>query len=276
MIEKKEVGEFFKRFAELEEIIGNFPKFKTDEFEKFGEFSDTIEKKVNDLSNDLLKYAERCEDLNVVEKLKNNFSFIVVEFNVKKMEEVYRNITAIIAQKMDEDEQIHASISNDLKEIQNIKNNLFSFFGLIVGLLAFIFVNYQFISSAKDLGMGKMLMFMGIANVGLILGIFLILGILGDLLGQPEKLKNSLKIMKSGWLFLGIISIIVLGFSIDLFDRSEKNLTIDKQIQEVQETQKRQYEELYNQLNKKDIENGKLKNEIDSLKNEIENLKNKK
>lgn len=239
--------------------IEKFPIYKGNNIRRIDSYRENLLKEYNEINeeitgmtNDEIKNLENIDYITQVMSLK----FCELEIEKKWLEE----------SQWRTDRQVE-KLQDRYNEIDNLKNNLFNFFGLIVGLLAFIFVNYQFISSAKDLGIGKMLMFLGIANIGLILGIFLILGILGDLLGQPEKLKNSLKVMRSGWLFLGIIAIIVIGFSLDLFDRSENYKNIDVKINEVQERVERHNADLYNELNKRDIEIGRLQNEIDSLKN---------
>ena len=159
-----------------------------------------------------------------------------------------------------------------MKEVENLKNNLFNFFGLIVGLLAFIFVNYQFISSAKDLGMGKMLMFMGIANVGIILGIIIILGFLAHILDKEDQIKKMVNALKSISFFVAILLILVGGYVI--YQREDKPKEQAEKIK--MENINDKFVGLEQKINNLLDENTTKTEKIKELQSEIDTLKNKK
>ena len=202
----------------LQNEVKNFPKYNPKDGGNIFDL-DTYRNKLadryNNIMNEMIAFSNSPNSYNINEYQTQVLSLKFCELDAEKIWlKESQKMTDLQIKELQDAYNIAIEDKKILfKEIRELKNNLFNFAGLIVGLLAFIFVNYQFISSAKDLGIGKMIMFMGIANVGLICGILIILGILGDLLGQSKKLKNSYRILRSGWLFLGIITIIGLGFS---------------------------------------------------------------
>lgn len=96
-----------------------------------------------------------------------------------------------------------------LIDIQEIKNNLFGFFGIIVGIIAFILVNFQLFSKATELEINKMVLFLSIANLSLIFGLTFILHVMSALLGQKE-----ISYKKSIFLFPVIFSLLLIFLAI--------------------------------------------------------------
>lgn len=169
-------------------------------------------------------------------------------------------------------EPIAVNFEKKSAEIDKIMSNIYGFFGLVVGLLAFIFVNYQFISSAKDLGIGKMVMFIGIANVGLILGIIIILGFLAHILDKENQIKKMTNALKSGSFIVAIILILVGGYAI--YQREDKPKEQAEKIK--MENISDKFVGLEQKINNLLDENTSKTEEIKELQKEIEVLKNKK
>lgn len=138
-------------------------------------------------------------------------------------------------------------VENNMLDLNKLKDNLFNFFGIIIGILAFIFVNFQLITNASSLNLGKMIVFLGISNIVLIAGILIIMNFLSLILKKPSII---------GIIFSVGIILLGLHFSKNII---EQGVSLNKKIVE-SDTQKI------------DV----LEKEITNLKNEIENLKNKK
>ncbi len=169
-------------------------------------------------------------------------------------------------------------LKSTTKEINDLKNSLYSFFGLIVGLLAFIFVNFQLITTATSLSLGKMIIYMGLANVGLITGIAIILIILSLLLQTEkenkliEKIKNNKKIIMGS--LIGIsLSILAVGIGTYFGVDKPENRDIIKRIEKL-EGDKSSNNILGININ--DDKSLNSEERIKELQKEIENLKNKK
>lgn len=148
--------------------------------------------------------------------------------------------------KLENINNINKKVSNKLNEVikevnefEKVTSNLYNFFGIIVGVLGFIFVNFQLITSATSLSLGKMIIYMGLANLGLITGIIVILDALSVLLGKRENL-GIIRMMKEQTMkfliSLIVPPLIILGAGIGIYflvDRPE-NRDIIKRIEKLE------------------------------------------
>lgn len=261
--------------------------------------------KIEDIKELKKEYQENQEKLEILEKkhelLKEKYDIKVL--NKKNYEEMTRYyqilITADIFRTKFESIYAHKNIKfleEKSKKIDEIMANIYGFFGLIIGLLAFIFVNFQLITTATSLSLGKMIIYMGLANVGLITGITIILIILSLLLQIEkenkliEKIKNNKKIIIGS--LIGIsLSILAVGvgtyFAVDkpenrdIINRIEKlegdkpsnnilGVSINGQKNDVES----QLDRIKDKIEKLQDENEGKDEKIKILNGEIEILKN--
>lgn len=203
-------------------------------------------------------------------QLQYNSKYFADFYNINEQENV--EVINNLSDKIEEFEKKSA-------EIDKIMSNIYGFFGLIVGILTLIFVNFQLITTATSLSLGKMIIYMGLANVGLITGIIVILDVLSILLGKRERLGIIRLITGRKKLIIGLVSLIlILGIgTYYAIDRPE-NYQIIKRLEVLEEN--KNYDTRINDVKSdqdKILEKfDKLQEENEKLKLEIENLKNKK
>ena len=302
-----ELNEIDSKIKDWEKKIRLMPSFPVEEEDKFIKYTNEIDEEAIQLFNDLNEvdkqinghfikdYAYRIKNGELDFKIKqiDNKQKCNSQKVDKKLQDAivsYNNIVDKIQGKLKEIITEHNKNEIKINEINEIKNNLFNFFGLIVGLLAFIFVNFQLITTATSLSLGKMIIYMGLSNVGLITGIIIILDVLSIILDKKEKLGLiELVIGKSKIVFALVPLILIVGGVVYyFFDRPENyqvlkrieilesNNNSDTRIDDLKSNQDKILEdidkiqdenkELREKLNKKEAEMTILINEIKNLK----------
>ncbi len=99
---------------------------------------------------------------------------------------------------------------NSLNEVKEIKNSLHGFFGIIVGILSFVFTNVNLLQLANHMTLDKIIVVIGLVNLFLGLGLVILMSLLSEMLGLNNKNINWTKYCVI-WL-LATISVIILGF----------------------------------------------------------------
>ncbi len=247
---------------------------------------------LNKRTDDLIKKSN-----DIVDKIQRKLNEIIAGYN-RNEEEVEKITRENIknTKKVKEITKKHNEITSKIKEIDGIKNNLFNFFGLIIGLLAFIFVNFQLITTATSLSLGKMIIYMGLSNVVLILGIVIILDVLSVILDKREKLGLIKLIATNKKTIFSLVStvflILIIGGVVHYFFDKPESYQIIKRIEMLESDNnydtriddlKSNQDKILEVINKVQDENKELRQELNKkevemtiLLNEINNLKDKK
>lgn len=146
---------------------------------------------------------------NMIKSLETKKVYLKTLIQIKMNELQVRNEIESLKQEVQTTKDNLNLANKTLNDIQEIKNNLFGFFGIIVGIIAFILVNFQLFSKATELEINKMVLFLSIANLSLIFGLTFILHVMSALLGQKE-----ISYKKSIFLFPVIFSLLLIFLAI--------------------------------------------------------------
>ena len=292
----KKIEELLK---EIEEMAINFPEFKVDEKYNYDAYVQLFNEKIDVINIEIKKIKQEngisLSHTNLVSRLESAYAkFLIKNTNVHltnskketdlKLENVNK-INVEVTDKLNE-------VIKEVNDFEKVTSNLYNFFGIVVGLLAFIFVNFQLITSATSLSLGKMIIYLGLSNIFLIVGILIIVNFLGFILNKWSKATVVISIISV--VFISLLSCFIIKEGYKIYDKIDKpenyqiikrlevlenNKNYDTRINDIKSDQekileflekvKEENNELKNELNKRDLE-------IEKLKFEIENLKNKK
>lgn len=189
-----QTSEIFKKYKE--------EKYSTEE-EALKELFLIYQQMLDFLKDNELSKQFDISVINTIISCRLNTEFMINEIQ----NSIFKKEMTLLNEKIKEVDMSILSSKENLKEIDNIKSNLFGFFGIIVGVLAFVFVNFQLFSKASDLKIREMVVFLGVSNISLILGLGFFINTLSTILGQNNiKLSNIFF-----WISIGFSIILICG-----------------------------------------------------------------
>lgn len=255
------------------------PQFSIEEEEEFYNYTKTVD----DEAVQLLSYLNAINKEIYGEIIKDNAYRIRnkhLDFKISLVNLRLTNNIKIVNKKTDD---VVIQYNKALLDVQNkinelvkkinefdkLKSSLFEFSGIIIGLLGFIFVNFQLITTATSLSLGKMIIYLGLDNIALITGIIIILDVLSVILDRKKKIGLIKLITTRKKTIFSLVSLILLvGIGVYHYIDKPENYQVIKRIEILENINKIQDEnkELREKLNKKEIEMAILLNEINNLK----------
>ena len=279
-MDKEKIQEIEKVLKEIEGSILNFPNFSPDEIGKYEDYVKDINEKIVLVSQGLEEQKPVKGSSITLERMVNRVEKAQMQLHMKSIdknmamskEELNNHVNesnAMITRKITE-------INREVSYFDKITRNLYNFFGIILGLVVFIFINFRLVSSATSLSLGKMIIYLGLSNIVLIFGIVIILNFLGFFFNGQKLLKTKA---------LGIIGIVAIILSSTIIFAGEQIYL--KEIKREKDTDNeiiiRQEALLKNMDSKLNIMGDKIDNllkenaekelKIENLQEEIETLK---
>ena len=279
-MDKEKIQEIEKVLKEIEGSILNFPNFSPDEIGKYEDYVKDINEKIVLVSQGLEEQKPVKGSSITLERMVNRVEKAQMQLHMKSIdknmamskEELNNHVNesnAMITRKITE-------INREVSYFDKITRNLYNFFGIILGLVVFIFINFRLVSSATSLSLGKMIIYLGLSNIVLIFGIVIILNFLGFFFNGQKLLKTKA---------LGIIGVVAIILSSTIIFAGEQIYL--KEIKREKDTDNeiiiRQEALLKNMDSKLNIMGDKIDNllkenaekelKIENLQEEIETLK---
>lgn len=236
-MDKEKVQEIEIRIREVENLISEFPIFKFDEEKKFEDYKNNISEKLSAIQNDLNQEKPVKGSSIVLERMVNRLDRAHMQLYLKnidnnlvmsklEMNTLVSDTNAMITTKIGE-------INKEVSYFDKIARNVYNLFGITVGLLAFIFVNFRLVSSASSLSLGKMVIYLGLSNIVLIVGIMVILNFLAFFFNGQKLIKSKMLVIIGVFAVFLSSTIIFAGERIYLkevkAEKDTENEVVDRQ-----------------------------------------------
>lgn len=271
-MDKEKLQETEIKLKEVENLVNDFPNFPSEDVKKYETYVKDIESRVVTINNSLEELKPQKGSSIILERMINRVDRIHMQLYMKSVD---KNLDLSKAELNSHVNESNAMIVRKISEINRevsyfdkITRNLYNFFGIILGLVVFIFINFRLVSSAASLSLGKMIIYLGLSNIVLIVGIVIILNFLGFFFNGQKLLKTKA---------LGIIGVMAVLLSSTIIYAGEQIYI--KEIKREKDTDNEIVKRQENLLKNMDAKLNVMADKIDNLLKEnvekelkIENL----
>lgn len=194
-MDKEKLQETEIRLKEVGNLVNDFPNFPSDDVKKYETYVKDIESRIVTINTSLEELKPQKGSSVILERMINRVDRIHMQLYMKSVD---KNLDLSKAELNSHVNESNAMIVRKISEINRevsyfdkITRNLYNFFGIILGLVVFIFINFRLVSSAASLSLGKMIIYLGLSNIVLIVGIVIILNFLGFFFNGQKLLKTK-------------------------------------------------------------------------------------
>lgn len=142
-------------------------------------------------------------------KLKSNIE--AVQVTVKQVTELEKKVVLSIKNT----QTIREKILETIKDVNDIKGNLFGIFSFMVGFLGFIFINFNVFSKLGDLSVNKVITVVLFLNTSFISGVVILMKLFKDMLFYKKSDEKDNYLWIRFLIIYGVINlflIILLSF----------------------------------------------------------------
>jgi len=279
-MDKEKLQETEMKLKEVENLVNDFPNFPSDDVKKYETYVKDIESRIVTINSSLEELKPQKGSSVILERMINRVDRIHMQLYMKSVD---KNLDLSKAELNSHVNESNAMIVRKISEINRevsyfdkITRNLYNFFGIILGLVVFIFINFRLVSSAASLSLGKMIIYLGLSNIVLIVGIVIILNFLGFFFNGQKLLKTKALVIIGVTAVLLSSTIIYAGEQIYIKEIKREKDTDNEIIKRQENLLKNMDAKLNIMADKIDNllkENAEKELKIENLQEEIEVLK---
>lgn len=236
----------------LKNLDGYFSVYE-EHFEKYNyeNYTEEVNKMFQQIKNPMSEVIEEIKfsihSSHIYEENLNKTQILKGLQSIKRFEEIddkhkemkafsqqlqLKNNIEEISKALEDVKRIRIEVEQTKEESSGIKNNLFSIFSFMVGLLGFIFINFNIFNDIGQFSTEKIVTTILLVNSSFVSGIIVLMTMFKEIIFGKESVKNKSRFFILKYLLVNfvIVTFVMLlpRIKILIYNTSGNNLTIPK------------------------------------------------